>query len=176
MDFTEVYKHTAGLVAFSPGAQFILTAIQDRLIIRRADSFEVARTWQMSIPTDPVPAASTSRHDSKSSATSVTWITHAGWSADSEYVLAAAAKKGIVNVYKLRDESWSATIEAGAEGLAKVEWAPDGRTILCFSDWGVSGEFYPRQCALNLLYYIAEGNRVVPCHWFSHTYSVPITP
>jgi len=22
-------------------------------------------------------------------------------------------------------------------GLTKAEWAPDGRTILCFSEWGV---------------------------------------
>ena len=24
-------------------------------------------------------------------------------------------------------------------GLVKAEWAPDGRTIVCFSQWGVSG-------------------------------------
>jgi hypothetical protein len=23
-------------------------------------------------------------------------------------------------------------------GLVKAEWAPDGRTVVCFSDWGVS--------------------------------------
>lgn len=22
-------------------------------------------------------------------------------------------------------------------GLTKAEWAPDGRTVLCFSEWGV---------------------------------------
>jgi hypothetical protein len=25
-----------------------------------------------------------------------------------------------------------------ATGLVKAQWAPDGRTVLCFSDWGVS--------------------------------------
>jgi hypothetical protein len=43
-----------------------------------------------------------------------------------------------VEVFKLRDETWNARIEAGAEGLLKAEWAPDGRHILCFSQWGVS--------------------------------------
>ena len=47
MDFTEIYGQTAGLVAFSPGAHFILTAVQDRVIIRRADSFQIARTWHL---------------------------------------------------------------------------------------------------------------------------------
>jgi hypothetical protein len=23
-------------------------------------------------------------------------------------------------------------------GLVKAEWAPDGRSVLCFSEWGVS--------------------------------------
>ena len=69
------------------------------------------------------------------------WITHAGWSCDSEYVLGACAKTGVVCVFKLRDETWSARIEAGAEGLVKAEWAPDGRTVLCFSEWGVSRDF-----------------------------------
>lgn len=28
-------------------------------------------------------------------------------------------------------------MDAGAEGLTKAEWAPDGRSILCFSQWGL---------------------------------------
>jgi hypothetical protein len=44
-------------------------------------------------------------------------------------------------VFKMRDEEWRGRIEAGAEGLVKAEWAPDGRTILCFSEWGVSTSF-----------------------------------
>jgi len=38
----------------------------------------------------------------------------------------------------MRDEEWSARIEAGTEGLLRAEWAPDGRHVLCFSEWGVS--------------------------------------
>ena len=66
------------------------------------------------------------------------WITHAGWSCDSEYIMAACTKIGVVEVFKLRDEAWNARIDCGAEGLAKAEWTPDGRSILCFSEWGVS--------------------------------------
>ena len=150
MDFTEIYKQTASLVAFSPGTHFLLTAVQDRLIVRRSDSFQIARTWLVD-PTPsptatalsaaggpgPSPIAAREREREKSGGEGA-WITHAGWSCDSEYILAACAKRGVVEVFKLRDEDFNARIDCGAEGLVKAEWTPDGRSILCFSEWGVS--------------------------------------
>ena len=115
MDFTQAYKQSNSLVEFSKGAQWILTAVDDRLIVRRADSFLIERTWSV----EPAP------------------ITHIGWSWDSEYVFGANSKQGVVNVFKITDETWNARIVAGVEGLARVEWAPDGRSIICFSEWGV---------------------------------------
>ena len=138
MDFTEIYKQNSGLVAFSPGAHFILVAAQDRLVIRRADSFQITRTWHATSEPPPPSKGPGGRHSGGSAQSPQDgWITHAGWSCDSEYILAACAKKGVVNVYKLRDEEWSARIDAGTEGLVKAEWGPDGRSILCFSAWGV---------------------------------------
>lgn len=142
MDFTEIYKHSYGLVQFSPGTHFILTAVEDRLIVRRSDTFHVARSWTV----DNAPSRSTAltsatgpQHPKMKEKASMAdgWVSHAGWSSDSEYIFAACTKRGIINVYKLQDEEWGARIEAGVEGLAKVEWAPDGRTLVCFSDWGV---------------------------------------
>lgn len=130
MDFTEIYKATSVLVAFSPGAQFLLTAVHDRLIVRRSENFQIIRTWLPDQPHSPI--ASKSKSDP-----SETWITHIGWSIDSEFILAACSKRGVVHVFKLRDESWSSRIDSGAEGLVKAEWAPDGRSILCFSQWGL---------------------------------------
>ena len=139
-DFTEIYKQTHHHVYFSPGTQFILTAVQDRLIVRRSDTFQIARTWLV----DNTPSASStilasgkSSSKSKNQAEAEGWITHVGWSADSEHILAACAKRGVVHVFKMRDDTWHAKIEAGAEGLVKAEWAPDGQNILCFSEWGV---------------------------------------
>lgn len=143
MDFTEIYKHNASLVAFSPGTHFLLTAVQDRLIVRRSDSFQIARTWQLSSSSPPPTSTGTSAPSqpppkSKPPPASEGYITHAAWSSDSEYLFAACAKKGFVEVFKMRDDQWRARIDAGAEGLARAEWAPDGRSILCFSEWGVS--------------------------------------
>ncbi|KAI0080278.1 YVTN repeat-like/Quino protein amine dehydrogenase [Panus rudis PR-1116 ss-1] len=144
MDFTEIYKQSAGIVAFSPGAHFILTAVQERLVIRRADTFQITRTWHATSEPAPNQSSSSSKEISaqtaaaaKSSISSDSWITHASWSCDSEYVLAACARRNVVNVFKLRDESWSARLDAGVEGLIRAEWAPDGRSIICFSNWGL---------------------------------------
>ncbi|EGO05153.1 hypothetical protein SERLA73DRAFT_118703 [Serpula lacrymans var. lacrymans S7.3] len=114
MDFTEIYRQSSQLVAFSPGAHFILNAVADRLVARQ----------------HPHP-------DSSTHPPSHTPISHVAWSPDSEYILAASAKKGVVDVFKLRDDAWSARIEAGAEGLLNAIWAPDGRSVLCFSEWGL---------------------------------------
>ncbi|KAF9022969.1 YVTN repeat-like/Quino protein amine dehydrogenase [Hymenopellis radicata] len=130
MDFTEIYKQSGSLVSFSPGGHFILTAIEDRLVIRRTDSCQIART--VLIDASPSPTNSFLQKT-----TVKTRISHASWSSDSEYFLAACAPKGAVHVYKLQDERWYARIDAGAEGLVKAEWSPDGRYILCFSEWGL---------------------------------------
>lgn len=60
-----------------------------------------------------------------------------------------------MHVYRMSDERWYTKIEAGAEGLVKAEWSPDGRHIVCFSEWAVSSlSFY--YC----LYFVAWN-----CRW-----------
>ena len=144
MDFTELFSLSNGLVAFSPGAHFLLNAIHDRIIVRRADTFQITRTWLVDSSSSATaavfgkqPARSVPVSSSASPPPSDAFVTHAAWSCDSEYILAACAKRGVVNVYKMRDENWNVCIQSGAEGLVKAEWSPDGRSVLCFSEWGV---------------------------------------
>lgn len=161
MDFTELYKHSSSLVAFSPGAKFISTAIADRIIVRRTENFQIFKTWLI----DPNPSESTpslSKPTLKSgrlSSEAKNIISHIDWSCDSEHILAACAKGRFLQVFKLVDEEWKARIDCGAEGssrtvftsscyslinpgLVKAVWAPDGRTILCFSEWGLRVTVY----------------------------------
>lgn len=144
MDFTEIFKQSSGLVSFSPGAHYLLTAATDRVIIRRADTFQITRSWPIHPSPSPTTAIVSSNTPSSSSAkqrqidNSLSTITHLAWSSDSEYVLAACAKAGVIHVFRMRDEEWRARIDAGAEGLVKAEWAPDARHIVCFSEWAVS--------------------------------------
>lgn len=143
MDFTEIYRQSASLVHFSPGGHFILAAVEDRLIVRRSDSFHIVRTCQVDTSPSATQHAFAAASSKPAAASSVQDgpITHAQWSADSELLLAACAKRGRVSVFKMRDEAWGATVEAGAEGLVKAEFAPDARSVLCFSEWGVSSSF-----------------------------------
>ena len=124
MDFTEIYPQSSSLASFSPGNQFLLTAVDDKLIVRRAQTLQITRIWDFS------PSESLGDPSNRS-------ITHIGWACDSEYVLAASTRASTVNVYKLRDENWIAQIQSGVEGLTKAVWAPDGRAVLCFSDWSL---------------------------------------
>lgn len=132
MDFTEVYRQSSSLVAFSPGGHFILTVVEDRIIVRRTDNFQITRTWLV----DASPSQTNFFLSNKvktsqgpSSTKSDAWITHCGWSCDSEYILAACTKHGVVHILKLRDEGWSARIEAGAEG-DPIPWDPWGYVCL----------------------------------------------
>jgi hypothetical protein len=121
MDFTEIYRQSSSLVAFSAGAHFILTAVQDRVIVRRADTFHITRTWLIDASPTATHAALLTKSASKQRAptasasaasSSDSWVTHIGWSCDSEYILAACAKHGVVHIFKLRDEEWSGRIYA----------------------------------------------------------------
>jgi hypothetical protein len=120
MDFTEIYRQSSSLVAFSPGGHFILTAVEDRIIVRRTDTFQITRTWLVDASPSPTnvffSGKSSSKAKSSSGPISDDWVTHCGWSCDSEYIFAAFTKRGVVHVLKLRDENWSGRIEAGTEG------------------------------------------------------------
>lgn len=149
MDYTELFHQSNALVAFSNGAHWVANAIHDRLVVRRADTFQITRAWRVDVapsPTNLSFATSSNRHSPAgqppavplaASSVEPSLLSHIGWSADSEFLLAASVRHGVVNVFKMRDEEWSARIEAGVEGLIKAEWTPDGRHILCFSEWGV---------------------------------------
>lgn len=135
MEFTELYSCSYHLIAFSPGAHFIINFNENRLILRRADSFEVVRIWPVTL--ESLPTHLTGLIDTAvASCDSI--ITNIRWCPNSEYVLASSTKLGFVNIYGIRDEEYFASIVAGAEGLVKAEWTPDGRSVICFSDMGVS--------------------------------------
>ncbi len=116
MDFTEIYKQSASLVAFSPAGNLILTAAQDRLIVRRTDTFQIVRTSAI----DASPSPNNASLPQQKALPGDNRITHAAWSSDSEYMLAACARKGVVHVYKLHDEKWHARVDAGAEGASSM--------------------------------------------------------
>ena len=136
MDFTDLYRHTNAQVAFSPGRHFILTAINDRVVVRKSSTFTITASFQADLTPSTTSSVLAGNSSAKLLAAEAS-VAQCTWSPDSEYILAACPRRGIVNIFALRDTTWNARIEAGVEGLVRAEWAPDSRHILCFSEFGV---------------------------------------
>ena len=170
MDFTDLYRHTHAQVSFSPGRHFILTAINDRIVVRKSSTFTITASFQA----DLTPSTTSSVLAGKPSArlfAAEASISQCTWSPDSEYILAACPRRGVVNIFALRDTTWNARIEAGIEGLVRVEWAPDSRHILCFSEFGVRTQVIAVMGRSDRLYSSCESQfgllLPVPRHMFS---------
>ncbi|ORX48102.1 YVTN repeat-like/Quino protein amine dehydrogenase [Piromyces finnis] len=114
MDFTELYKQTSNLCIFSPNGLYIAIAVQHRLVIRDAESLQIVQLFSC---IDNIQAIE--------------------WSKDSEYILCASYKLGVIQVWSLSDQEWTAKINEGVVGLTRVQWAPDGRHIISFSDFKI---------------------------------------
>ena len=128
MDFTEIFR--ARTAVFSPDSRYVLTAMDNRIVVRLAETFQISQAWQIQPhPADGVTAGTANARSSTSESV------QCAWSCDSRYIL--AAKSSLVHIFDLIDKDWKASIQTGAEGLVKALWAPDGRCILCFSEWGV---------------------------------------
>ena len=171
MDFTDLYRHTHAQVSFSPGRHFILTAINDRIVVRKSSTFTITASFQA----DLTPSTTSSVLAGKPSArllAAEASITQCTWSPDSEYILAACPRRGVVNIFALRDTTWNARIEAGVEGLVRVEWAPDSRHILCFSEFGVRTQVLDWLWAVLIACIVAAGHNLVSCYWNRDIYSV----
>ncbi|RUS13124.1 WD repeat domain 8, partial [Endogone sp. FLAS-F59071] len=116
IDFSDLYKKEPGaLCLFSPDGAHIATAVQLRLVVRDAQTLQVEALYDCA--------------DS---------IQQIAWSADSLYLLSASFKKACVEIWSVHDHEWSAKVEEGIAGLVGVRWAPDARTVLCFSEFQVT--------------------------------------
>ncbi|RUP51921.1 hypothetical protein BC936DRAFT_144410 [Jimgerdemannia flammicorona] len=113
IDFSDLYKKESGaLCLFSPNGAYVATAVQQRLVVRDAQTLQVVGLY------DCADA-----------------IQHIAWSNDSEYVLSASFKEACVEIWSIGDPDWTAKIEEGFSGLSAVTWAPDARSVLSFAEF-----------------------------------------
>lgn len=140
MDFTDIYQAKAA--AFSPDGRRVLAISDDRVILRQVDTFQITHTWQIgpSTKSHSKGGASSSTSGASSRSTAKSEIVQCAWSCDSRYVL--ASRGALIQVFDVLDKDWNASIQIGVEGLTRAIWAPDGRNILCFSEWGVGERVY----------------------------------
>jgi len=59
------------------------------------------------------------------------------FSPNSQLVLVAGYKAGVVLIFSVEDEEWRGRVECGAGGLAGVAWGGDSRHVLTLGEWGV---------------------------------------
>lgn len=129
-DFSQLYH--SSVLAYSPGSTFIATAHHNRIIVRSTTTIQIVRTW-LCTPATPIASSSKSPVEFN--------IDILQWSEDGSYILAMG--KGTVWVFALAEEGSGASGEVavvgeGLDGCVKAQWGSGGRSILVWSDHGVS--------------------------------------
>lgn len=60
------------------------------------------------------------------------------WSPAGPLILCANIKKGVVQVFNIKNPKWKCKLTEGSSGMEKVFWGPDNRSIFIISDLSVS--------------------------------------
>jgi len=112
MEFSDTFRQTGNCLSFSPDGKYMATAVETRLVVRFAESQQVAHIFSC---LDRVQGVE--------------------WSADSEYVLCAMYKRAMVQVWSVYQPEWTCRIDEGAAGMTHVRWSPDCRHVITTSDF-----------------------------------------
>lgn len=107
MNFSEVFKQSNQLCRVSPDGKYLATCVQYRLVVRDVSSLQVLQLY-----------------------TCLDQISHMEWSSDSQFILCALYKRGLVQVWSLEQPDWHCKIDEGSIGLVASRWSPDARHIL----------------------------------------------
>lgn len=103
------------LVKFSPDARHVANAVQHRVIVRDAQN-----TLQVTHLFTCLDAVQTLE-----------------WSHDSELILCAMYKRGLIQIWSLEQPEWSCKIDEGSAGLVSHSWSPDSRHVLTTADFDI---------------------------------------
>ncbi|XP_061639379.1 WD repeat-containing protein WRAP73 isoform X2 [Phyllopteryx taeniolatus] len=107
MNFSEVFKQSNQLCKVSPDGIYLATCVQYRLVVRDVSTLQILHLY-----------------------TCLDQISHMEWSSDSQFILCAMYKRGLVQVWSLDQPDWHCKIDEGSIGLVASRWSPDGRHIL----------------------------------------------
>ncbi|RKP06138.1 hypothetical protein THASP1DRAFT_18862 [Thamnocephalis sphaerospora] len=112
MDLSERCKHTSpASCKLSPCGRYVANLFQHRVVVRDVETLKLVRQWS-----------------------STDHLREVHWSPDSELLLTVTAKTELVQVWRLEDAKWNASVDESFAGVTRVAWSPDSRHILCFSD------------------------------------------
>ena len=114
LDFSETYKRTGPTPVFSPDGRFLATAVEYRLVIRDAETLTVC-----------------------SISSCLDRIHKIEWAPNSDHVLCACYKRGVVQCFSVSDEKWTCLIDEGPAGCVHARWSPNGTHILTVAEFNV---------------------------------------
>ena len=114
LDFSETYKRTGPTPVFSPDGRFLATAVEYRLVIRDAETLTVT-----------------------SISSCMDRIHKIEWHPDSDHILCACYKRGVVQCFQVSDEHWTCLIDEGPAGCVHARWSPKGTHVLTVADFNV---------------------------------------
>uniref|UniRef100_A0A8C6UJ44 WD repeat containing, antisense to TP73 n=1 Tax=Neogobius melanostomus TaxID=47308 RepID=A0A8C6UJ44_9GOBI len=107
MNFSEVFKQSNQLCKVSPDGKYLATCVQYRLVVRDVATLQILQLY-----------------------TCLDQVSHMEWSSDSQFILCAMYKRGLVQVWSLEQPDWHCKIDEGSIGLVASRWSPDGRHVL----------------------------------------------
>ena len=114
MNFSDFIAHTGGLTTYSPSGDLVAIAKGFELKIFETNSLRPMHQFSF-----------------------IDLITKIEWSPDSNFILVAIGKRGMVFVKSLNDQDWNCKIDQGLAGLADARWAPDSRYIITVSEFNL---------------------------------------
>ena len=113
MDFSELSKYS-GLACFSSCGRFLATTEQNKIIVRHSDTLQTLHHFAC-----------------------LDGICCISFSPDSTLIFGAQYKRRIVQVFSLKDPSWTCKIDEALAGLIAAQWSPDSRHILTRSEFNL---------------------------------------
>ncbi|KAJ3296711.1 WD repeat-containing protein wrap73 [Rhizoclosmatium sp. JEL0117] len=120
IDFSELYRATSPHVSVSVDGKLLATAVEHRLVVRDAETLQIAALFSCSANVDVV-----------------------AWAADSQLVAVASKAKKCAQIWSIVDPDWKCCIDEGVSGLSNILWSPDARHLLVFSDFQLRITHFP---------------------------------
>lgn len=99
---------------FSPNGHYLATAVEYRLVVRDAETLQVVTI-----------------------ASCLDRVNHIEWAADSDHVLCACYKRGLIQCFSIKDEHWTCKIDEGPAGCVHAQWSPSGTHVLSVAEFHV---------------------------------------
>ncbi len=111
----QIYPHSKYLVAWSPDGRLLATCSKNRLTVRDPTSMQIEVYHSCAAA-----------------------VEHLEWGADSDLLLCASYKQGVVEAFRVSNPNFSCSVSEGAAGISFAALSPDATHLLTITDFALS--------------------------------------